>query len=159
MIVFFLSLSIYQPNAEDLTEDPRSIRDGEATRFRRLLTEHLNCYIIEKVLCVFVGIKPLKCGFFFFIAITLTPYSMCCAQTLSHVQLFATPWTVAHQSSVHGILSARILERVAISSSRGSSRPRHQIKTLSSPTLTGRFFTTSNTWEVLLNGTLQTLLS
>ena len=66
MIVFFLSLSIYQPNAEDLTEDPRSIRDGEATRFRRLLTEHLNCYIIEKVLCVFVGIKPLKCGVFFF---------------------------------------------------------------------------------------------
>ena len=96
-----LSLSIYQPNAEDLIEDPRSIRDGEATRFRRLLTEHLNCYIIEKVLCVFVGIKPLKCGFVFFIAITLTPYSMCCAQTLSHVQLFATPWTVAHQSMVH----------------------------------------------------------
>lgn len=55
---------------------------------------------------------------------------MCCAQTLSRVQLFATPWTVAHQSSVHGILSARILEWVGTSSFRGSSRPRHQIKTL-----------------------------
>ena len=73
MIVFSLSLSIYQPNAEDLTEDPRSIRDGEATRFRRLLTEHLNCYITEKVLCVFVGIKPLKCGGNFLEVICLHP--------------------------------------------------------------------------------------
>ena len=42
-----------------------------------------------------------------------------------HVRLSATPWTVAHQDAVSmGILQARILERVAISSSRGSSRPR-----------------------------------
>ena len=37
--------------------------------------------------------------------------------SLRHVQLFATPWTVAHQ--------ARILEQVAVSF-RGSSRPRDQ---------------------------------
>ena len=43
-------------------------------------------------------------------------------RVLSHVPLFATPWTVAC-SSVHGILSARILKWVAISSSRGSSQP------------------------------------
>ena len=37
----------------------------------------------------------------------------------------ATPWTVARPgSSVHGILQARVLEWVAISSSRGCSRPR-----------------------------------
>ena len=35
------------------------------------------------------------------------------------------PWTVACQAPVHGILQARILEWVAISSSRGSSRPRN----------------------------------
>ena len=34
-----------------------------------------------------------------------------------------TPWIVAPGSSVHGILQARILEWVAISFSRGSSRP------------------------------------
>ena len=38
---------------------------------------------------------------------------------LSHVRLFSTLWTVA--SSVHGVLQARILEWVAMSSSRGSS--------------------------------------
>ena len=32
----------------------------------------------------------------------------------SHVQLFATLWTIAHSSSLHGILQARILEWVAM---------------------------------------------
>ena len=36
---------------------------------------------------------------------------------------FVTSWTVTHQVSVHGILQARILGRVAISFSRGLSRP------------------------------------
>ena len=49
-----------------------------------------------------------------------------CAQSLCHVQLFVTPRTLAHQAPVHGILQARILEWVAMSSSRGSSRPRDQ---------------------------------
>ena len=45
---------------------------------------------------------------------------------LSHVQLFATPWTDYGLpcSSVHGIFQARILEWVAISFSRRPSRPR-----------------------------------
>ena len=49
-------------------------------------------------------------------------------KSLSRVRLFATPWTVGSPpgSSVHGILQARILEWVAISFSRGSSRPRDQ---------------------------------
>ena len=45
--------------------------------------------------------------------------------SLRCVQFYATTWTVAHPGpSVHGILQARILEWVAISSSRGSSWPR-----------------------------------
>ena len=39
----------------------------------------------------------------------------------SHVRLFATLWTVAHQDPlVSGILQARILEWAAVSFSRGS---------------------------------------
>ena len=46
-------------------------------------------------------------------------------KSLSHVRLFAIPWIVAPSgSSIHGISQARILEWVAISSSRGSFRPR-----------------------------------
>ena len=44
---------------------------------------------------------------------------------VSHVRLFATPWTVARQAPLSmGILQARILEWVAVPSSRGSSQPR-----------------------------------
>ena len=48
---------------------------------------------------------------------------------LSHVQLFVTPWTIAHQAPLSPLawrIQARILEWVAISSSRASSGPRNQ---------------------------------
>ena len=49
---------------------------------------------------------------------------MCCAELLSHVQFFATPWTVAHPAPLSmGILQAIILEGVAISSSMGFPNP------------------------------------
>ena len=45
-----------------------------------------------------------------------------CAQLLSHVQLFETPWTVAHQAPLSmGILQARILKWVAVLFFRASS--------------------------------------
>ena len=53
-------------------------------------------------------------------------------------------------SSVHGILPARILEWVAMPSSRGSSRLWDRMVSLLSPALAGRFFTTSSTWKALL---------
>ena len=45
----------------------------------------------------------------------------------SHVQLFATPWTIYSTpgSSVHGIILLRIPDWVAMLSSRGSSQPRN----------------------------------
>ena len=45
---------------------------------------------------------------------------------VSHVRLFATPWTAARQAPLSiEILQARILEQVAIPSSRGSSQIRN----------------------------------
>ena len=39
-----------------------------------------------------------------------------CVGVLSHVQLFATPWAVAHQAPLSvGFFQARILEWVAVS--------------------------------------------
>jgi hypothetical protein len=52
-------------------------------------------------------------------------------------------------SSVHGILQARILERVAISFSRDLSDPGIKPMSLVSPALAGRCFSTSPTWEAL----------
>ena len=49
----------------------------------------------------------------------------CMLSDFSHTQLFATLWTVVRQAPLSmGILQARILEWVAMPSSRGSSQPR-----------------------------------
>ena len=54
-------------------------------------------------------------------------YICCVVQLLSHVQLFWDPIECnLPGSSVHGIFQARILEWVAIFSSRGSSQVRDQ---------------------------------
>ena len=66
-------------------------------------------------------------------------------ESLSHIRLFVTPWTWGCKpwsllgSSVHEILQARILERVAISFSRGSSQPRDRTRV---SCIAGEFFTT-----------------
>ena len=70
---------------------------------------------------------------------------LCCALSLSHVWLFATPWTVAYWASLSmGILQARILEWVAMPSSKGSSQPRNRTWV---SCIAGRFFTSWATRE------------
>ena len=64
---------------------------------------------------------------------------MLCAVLLICVRLFETPWTVAHQAPLStGFLQARILEWVAMLSSRGSSQPRDGAQV---SLIAGRFFT------------------
>ena len=66
---------------------------------------------------------------------------------LSQLQLFVTPVDCSPRgSSVHGILQARKLEWVAISSFRGSSQPRDQTWV---SRIAGGFFTISATREAL----------
>ena len=58
---------------------------------------------------------------------------------LSHVQMFAIPWTVAHQAPLSmGILQAGILEWVAMPFSKGSSQPRDRAQ---ASCAAGGFFT------------------
>ena len=66
-----------------------------------------------------------------------------CAQLLSLVWPFVTPWTVAHQLLCPWDFQARMLEWASMPSSRGASRP--GIKTTSpvAPALADRFFTTT----------------
>ena len=52
-------------------------------------------------------------------------------------------------SSVHGILQARILEWVAISTFRDLPDPGIKPESLSSPALAGEFFYFCATWEAL----------
>ena len=60
-------------------------------------------------------------------------------KSLSHVQLFVTPWTLTHQATLSlGIIQARILEWVAISFFRGSFQPRDRTWV---SCIAGRYFT------------------
>ena len=64
----------------------------------------------------------------------------------SHIWLFETLWTLGHQAP--WIFHVRILEWVAVPSSRVSSWPRDWICVSYVSALARRFFTTSTTWEV-----------
>ena len=60
-----------------------------------------------------------------------------------HVRLFATPWTVTHQAPLTMVvLQARILEWVAVPSSRGSSQSRYQTRVSYASRIGRRFFAT-----------------
>ena len=67
----------------------------------------------------------------------------------SYLTLFNTMNHSPPGSSDHGILQARILEWVAMPSSKSSSQPRDQPTSLMSLALTGKIFTTSATWQAL----------
>ena len=69
---------------------------------------------------------------------------MCvCVRTGYVVSVMSDSSVSPPDSSVHGILQTRILERVAISSSRGSPNPGITPASLRSPVLAGGFFTAS----------------
>ena len=69
-------------------------------------------------------------------------------KSLSRVQLFVTPWTIAYHAppSIHRISQARILEWVVISFSRGSFQPRDQTRVSH---IVGRHFTVWATREAV----------
>ena len=73
-----------------------------------------------------------------------------CAKTLQSCLTLCNPMDYSPPgTSVHGILQARILEWVAMPSSGDLSNPGIEPTSLLSPALTGRFFTTGATWEVM----------
>ena len=102
-----------------------------------------------------------KCPFHPGCHITLSriPWSIqcihaCMLSRFSHVQLFCNPINCSLPgSSVHGIFQARILERVAMPSSRGSLQLRDQTHT-SCISCIGRWVLYHcTTWEVLHEST------
>ena len=66
-----------------------------------------------------------------------------CAKLLSRVQLFAIPWTVAHQAPL--LMGFSRQEYWSMPSSRGSYQPRDRTQ-VPAPALASGFFTTSVAW-------------
>ena len=73
-----------------------------------------------------------------------------CAQMLSHVRLFATPWNVAHQAPLSMEFSMQeYWNGLPFLTSGDFPSPGIKTASLASLALTIRFFSTSATWEVL----------
>ena len=73
-------------------------------------------------------------------------------KSLSCIQLFATPWTAAHQAPLSmGILQAGILEWFAISFSRESSRAWDQTYVFSIPAIPVMTLTNKADFGIRLN--------
>ena len=75
-----------------------------------------------------------------------------CAQSLSHVQLFVTLWTVPHQAPL-SIESSRQEYWSGLPLPTLGDLPNPGIKptSLASPALAGRFFSPNATWEALIS--------
>ena len=74
---------------------------------------------------------------------------VCMLSRFSRVQLSVTLWTVARQTPLSmGLCQQKLLEWAAMTSSRGSSRPKDRTWVSVFPALADGFFITSATWEV-----------
>ena len=74
----------------------------------------------------------------------------CVLSHFSHVWLFVTPWTVAHQPSLSmGFSRQEFSSELPCPSPGDLPDPEIKLASLTSPALAGGFFTTSTTWEAL----------
>ena len=75
--------------------------------------------------------------------------SVCVLSCFSRVQLFAIPWTVAHQAPLSmGFPRQEYWSGLPFSPPGDLPDPGTEPMSLKSPALAGRFFTTSVTWEI-----------
>ena len=87
-----------------------------------------------------------------FLEVELLDHMWVCAKSIQSCLTLCDPMDCNPTgSSVHGILQERILEWVAMPSSRGSSWPRDRTQVSYVSFIGSRFFTTSTTWEALLD--------
>ena len=75
-------------------------------------------------------------------------FCVCVLSRFSRVQLFATPWTVAHQAPLSvGFPRQEYWKGLPCSPPGDLPNPGIKPESLMSPALASRFFTTSTTWE------------
>ena len=76
-------------------------------------------------------------------------YLCVCAPSLSHVQLFVTPWTVDHHAPLStGFSKQEYWSDLPFTSPGDLSHPWIEPMSLESPALAGRLFSRCATWEV-----------
>ena len=78
------------------------------------------------------------------------PCCVLCAYSVSHIQLFVTPWTVAHQAPLFvGFSRQANWSGLPFPTPQDFANPGIKLTSLESPALAGRCFVTSATREAL----------
>ena len=84
---------------------------------------------------------------------------VCVQSCFSHVWLFVTPWTIAHQTPLSlGFSRQEYWSGLPCPPPEDLSNPAIEPSSLTSPALAGRFFTTSATWEAHITHTAYQLV-
>ena len=104
---------------ETLQGRPRGAFTFTSEKEKKKFTKIIVAIIRTICYCAWLCVKHFLC----IVSSPRTPINE--VKSLSRVWLFVTSWTVA---SIHGIFQARVLECVAISFSRGTSRPRDRTR-------------------------------
>ena len=126
-LLLFLQLLILSPFL-------LSVCCAYVTKHRSIFTSDLYSHLAMSVQCpsVFIGMTMESCTFFSFILIYYVPWdkqlqvilhriTIISVQLLSHVPLFVTPWTAAHQASLSITSSWSILKLMSRESVMSSS--------------------------------------
>ena len=80
------------------------------------------------------------------------PLFMCAWSHFSCVQIFATSWVVAHQAPLSVEFSRQEhLNGLPFLPPADLPEPGMKLRSLTSPTLAGKFFTTSASWEASIS--------
>ena len=120
---------------------------------------HLSFLILTKFICLswkafFLGLWDTALPSWFPLALVAACFLAFSVVTcffmlvLSHVWLFATPWTVAHQDPLSMEVSRQeYWNGLPFPLPGDLPNPGMESTSLESPVLTGRFFTTRTTWE------------
>ena len=100
------------------------------------------CVYCETIAAIRLITPPSPLQLLFFCLVRT--FSICvCSQSLSHVQLFATPWTVACQAPLSmGFFRQEYWSGLPFPPPGGLPNPGIEPVSLVSPVLAGRFFTT-----------------
>ena len=78
----------------------------------------------------------------------------CVLSRFSHIRLFATLWTIAHQAPLSmGFSRQEYWSGLPCPPPGSLPNPGMEPRSFLSPALAGRLFTTSATWEALQGGT------
>ena len=125
-----------------------AVKPQATVQYLNLVTARFKCYFFWSTNCTVL--QDINVTVDKEINVVIWKICVCCAQLLSRVPLFVTPWMVAHQAPLSTEFSRQeYWSGLPFPTPRDFFHPGIKTASLVSPALTGGFLTTSTTWECM----------